>query len=395
VTDAKPVDVLAQVTYVIVGGGAAAARAVEGIRDRDPHGAVAVFTAEWAPPYQRPPLSKEFLQGRAALDSILMQPPAWYAQHDVEINVGAPVEIVDPRAKTIHALGQVYGYDRLLLACGAKPRLLSVPGSNLPGVYVLRSYEDALRLAAVRASAREIIVLGSGFIGLETAASLRGGGANVTLVTRDDALWSMLGPVVSTYVRELFERNGVQVVLNATITALEGRGRVEGAVLSDGTSRRADAVVAGLGVRPNDGLAAEAGLHCEDGIVVDDHLLSSDGSIFAAGDVARFPAWPSRRRTRVEHFDHAFESGYRAGANMAGAEEAYKYIPFFWSDVFDFGFEFVGEPTRESKLIEGEAASGSFVIEYYERGELMGALLAKRTPEESAAYRERLGAAPV
>lgn len=384
---------LAQVTYVIVGGGAAAARAVEGIRARDPHGAVAVFAAEWAPPYQRPPLSKEYLQGRVSLESILMQPPSWYAQHGAEVNVGAPVELVDPRAKTIHALGQVYGYDRLLLACGAKPRLLSVPGSNLPGLYVLRSYEDALRLSAVRSSARDIVVLGSGFIGIETAASLRSGGANVTLVTRDDALWSMLGPIASGYVREVLERHGVQVVLNATITALEGRERIEFAVVSDGTRRRADAVIAGLGVRPNDALASAAGLECEDGIIVDERLQSSDPSIFAAGDVARFPSWPARRRTRIEHFDHAYESGFRAGENMAGAEEAYKYVPFFWSDVFEFGFEFVGEPTRESRLSEGEVRGGSFVVEYFERGELTGALLVKRPSEESQRYRARLAAA--
>ncbi len=377
--------------YVIIGGGVAAATAVEAIRQRDANGAIALVTREWAPPYQRPPLSKEYLQARAAIETILVQPGTWYLEHRVALHVGVAVERLDPRERTLElAAGQVIRYRRLLLATGAQPRRLSIPGVDLEGVFTLRTYEDAERLRAVRAAAQRIIVVGSGFIGMEVAASLRSGGAEVTVVTNEDALYARFGTDLAAYAQSLFERHGVTTVFRSGVASIEGQdGRVSGVVLLTGERVACQAVVVGIGVEPDVALAERAGLRVDNGIVVDDRLRTSARDIFAAGDVARFPSLRGTL-TRVEHFDHAYSSGTVAGANMAGADDAYRYIPFFWSDVFELGFEFVGDPVGAAVLKEGTSASGSFIVEYVEEGTLRGALLASRSAQDRDAYRERL-----
>lgn len=380
----------AHATYAIVGGGAAAAAAVDGIRARDPSGEAVLFTTEWAPPYQRPPLSKEFLQGKAEIDAVLMHPATWYIQNGVDVRSGVTVTGIDTARHTLQIDGGEMRYEKLLLATGAAPRQLKVPGADLEGVYVLRTYSDAQRLRAVRASAGRIVVVGSGFIGMEVAASLRSGGADVVLTSVDKALWALFGADVSAHVARVFEAHGVSVVLDNQIASFGGEGRVRSVVTSRGRFE-CDAVVIGIGVSPNDELARAAGLRTDNGIVVDDRLLTSAPDVFAAGDVARFPSL-SGALQRVEHFDHADSSGRHAGGNMAGADAAYRYVPFFWSDVFELGFEFAGSPAADWRLVTGTFESGSFVVEYTSAGELTGAFLAGRDSGESAAYRERLAA---
>lgn len=380
-----------QFSYAIVGGGVAAAMAADAIRQRDGRSALAVFTREWAPPYQRPPLSKEYLQGKAAIETILMQPAAWYAEHDVKLYSGISVERIDPAAHTLTFTDQTLRYERLLLATGAIPRRLSIPGVGLDGVFTLRTYGDAEQLRAVRAAAQRVVIVGSGFIGMEVAASLRSGGCEVTVVTIDAALYERFGAGVSSYAARLFERHGVQTVFRSSLASIEGTTRVTGVTLQNGEQIACQAVIVGIGVDPDAELARQAAVHVEDGILVDDRLRSSKADIFAAGDVARFPSL-SGTPIRVEHFDHAYTSGACAGANMAGDDTPYRYVPFFWSDVFELGFEFVGDPTGEAKLVEGSLESGSFVIEYAKSGALVGALLASRSAEERDAYRSQLAA---
>jgi 3-phenylpropionate/trans-cinnamate dioxygenase ferredoxin reductase subunit len=375
-------------TYAIVGGGVAAAAAVDGIRATDPKGDIVLFTTEWAPPYQRPPLSKEFLRGEAPLESVLMHPALWYLQNGVDVRVGVTVTAIAPAQHALHVDGEVVRYDKLLLATGATPRQLEIPGSDLDGVYTLRTYEDALRLRAVRATAESVVLVGSGFIGMELAASLRSGGAEVVLTSVDKALWAMFGADVSGCVAGLFERHGVKVVLENQITSFAGDGRVRSVVTSRGTFD-CDAVVVGIGVAPNDELARSAGLKTGNGIIVNDRLQATAPDVYVAGDVARFPTLDGTLG-RVEHFDHADSSGRVAGGNMAGLDVAYRYVPFFWSDVFELGFEFVGSPAPESRIVTGTLASNSFIIEYSRDGKLAGTFLAGRTSDESAAYRERI-----
>lgn len=376
------------VGYAIIGGGAAAAAAAEGIRSKDRDRSLALFAAEWAPPYQRPPLSKDFLQGRVPIESALMQSPQWYLENDIDIYVGMTVTAIDPARHTLHVGDRVLRFEKLLLATGAAPRTLNVPGADLEGIYTLRTFQDAQRLRAVRASARRVVVIGTGFIGMEVAASLRSGGADVVVTSNDQAIWAMFGSIVSGHVARLFDRHGVEVVLDNQILAFEGDTRVRSVATSRGRLD-CDAVVVGVGVQPNDELARSAGLQVDNGIVVDDRLRCSAIDVYAAGDVARFPS-PSGVLERVEHFDHAVSSGGLAGRNMAGADERYQYVPFFWSDVFELGFEFVGAVGPDSRIVMGELDSGSFITEYSRDGRLVGSLLAGRSPDESTAYRERL-----
>jgi 3-phenylpropionate/trans-cinnamate dioxygenase ferredoxin reductase subunit len=375
--------------YVIVGGGAAAATAAEAIRTSDQAGSLAIFTREWSPPYQRPPLSKEFLQNRAPLADVLMFPGAWYAERDVELSVGVEATGLDPRQHTLQTAAGPIRYERLLLATGCLPLRLPVPGADLDGVYVLRTYADALLLRGVRASAKQVVLIGSGFIGMEVAASVRGGGSEVTVVTIDRALYERFGPHLSRYAQALFDRHGVRTLLQTGVRSIDGDGRVASVTLNDGRTLEADAVVIGIGVAPDTALAEAAGLRVDGGIVVDDRLRTSAPDVYAAGDVARFPSIDGTP-IRVEHFDHAYSSGAAAGANMAGADEPYRYVPFFWSDVFELGFEFVGDPGPQSEVTVGTLESGSFVIEYHTDGRLRGALLAQRPAEERDAFRERL-----
>jgi 3-phenylpropionate/trans-cinnamate dioxygenase ferredoxin reductase subunit len=377
-----------KVSYAIVGGGAAAAAAVDAIRATDRTGTIMLITSEWAPPYQRPPLSKEYLRGEAALDTVLMRPAPWYLENAVDVRVGMTVTAIDPVKHTLHIGDDVVPYGKLLLATGATPRPLALPGADLDGIFMLRTYNDAERLRAVRASANRIVLVGSGFIGMELAASLRSAGADVVLTSPDKALWPMFGAGVSTHVAEIFERHGVEVVLDNKITSFAGDGRVRSLITARGTYP-CDAVIVGIGVTPNDALARSAALTVDNGIVVNDRLQTSADGIYAAGDVARFPSL-SGALTRVEHFDNADSSGRLAGGNMAGVDAVYRYVPFFWSDVFELGFEFVGSPTPDSQLVTGTFESGSFIVEYSQNGKLAGAFLANRTSEESAAYRARL-----
>ena len=382
-----------EVAYAIVGGGVAAATAAEAIRQRDPSGSLAIFTREWAPPYQRPPLSKEFLQNRAPLIDALVFPASWYLEKNVELHSGVEVVRIDPTRKRLETKGGEVGYGRLLLATGAIPRALKIPGADLDGVYTLRSYLDAERLRGVRSSAQRVVLIGSGFIGMEVAASLRSGGCAVTVVEITAALYARFGAEVSAYAQSLFDRHDVEAIFQTSVVSIEGKERVAGVKLSDGRSIEASAVVVGIGVEPDVSLAQAAGLRVDDGIVVDNRLRTSVVDIYAAGDVARFPGIAGRP-IRVEHFDNAYSSGASAGANMTGTDAAYRYVPFFWSDVFELSFEFVGNPATESKIVQGTLESGSFVVEYRDRDRLCGVLLAQRSSEERDAYRDHLASHP-
>jgi 3-phenylpropionate/trans-cinnamate dioxygenase ferredoxin reductase component len=304
------------------------------------------------------------------------------------VRVGVTVTAIDPAEHTLRIDDQAVAYKKLLLATGATPRQLKIPGSDLDGVFLLRTYEDALRLRAVRAAAGRIVLIGSGFIGMELAASLRSGGAEIVLTSVDKALWAMFGADVSGYVARVFERHGVNVVLDNHITSFAGDGRVRSVVTSRGTFE-CDAVVVGIGVGPNDDIARAAGMKTDNGIVVNDRLQTSVPDVYAAGDVARFPALDGSLG-RVEHFDHADSSGRAAGGNMAGLDAAYRYVPFFWSDVFELGFEFVGTPAPDSRIVAGSLEGNSFIVEYSRDEKLAGAFLAGRSSDESAAYRERI-----
>ena len=361
--------------YVIVGAGVAAASAVKGIRSQDGSGRVAVIGSEPDKPVYRPVLSKDlWLKDDETLEGSSL---AGDLDDDegVDLVTDTTVTEIDPGAHVVRlADGSSVGYGKLLLATGAEPRVLAVdPG---PRVIYYRTAADYQRLRAVATEGSHVAVIGGGYIGSEITAALVQNGVQVTLVLDlEDVQEQMFPRALAATLTKAFADRGVTVVHGS----VEGGQEDDGGVrirLADGTSITADAAVIGVGVLPRTGLAEAAGLEVDNGVVVDEHLRTSDPDVYAAGDVASYPDALLGRR-RVEHVDQAEKSGEHAGKVMAGADEAYDYTPFFWSDILDYGYEAVGETRSDLDLVEdwkdGEVGTG--VVYYLRSGQVRGVVL--------------------
>ncbi|HZO96684.1 MAG TPA: FAD-dependent oxidoreductase [Gaiellaceae bacterium] len=321
--------------YLIVGGGMTADAACRGIRDHDPDGAIGLVGAEPEPPYARPPLSKGLWQGKD-------EETIWRgtAELGVDLRLGRRVVELDLAGRrAVDDRGDAYGYERLLLATGGRPRRL--PGDGGDGVVYFRTLADYRRLRALASAGARVVVVGGGFIGSELAAALTRSGCAVTMVFPESGIGGRLFPAeLAGFVTDYYREQGVEVLPGELVAAIEG-GTVR---LGGGRVLEADGVVAGLGIEPAVELAEAAGLPVEDGIVVDDRgRAGGRDDVFAAGDVARFPAKDLGTLVRVEHEDHANGHGRAVGANMAGADAPYDRLPFFYSDLFELGYEAVGE----------------------------------------------------
>jgi 3-phenylpropionate/trans-cinnamate dioxygenase ferredoxin reductase component len=338
--------------YLIVGGGMTADSACRGIRDHDGEGAIGLVSAESHPPYNRPPLSKALWQGKD-------ESSIWRGTEElgVELTLGRRIVSLDlDRRRVTDDLGDEYAYERLLLATGGRPRRL--PGGSPDDVVYYRTYDDYKRLREMSQSGGRFVVVGGGFIGSEIAAALQTNGADVTMVFPTDGIGARLFPAeLARFVTEYYRERGVVV----------RTGERASAELLAG----ANGVVAGLGIEPNTDLAAQAGLHVDEGIAVDEygHVVGRD-DVFAAGDVARFPYLALGTVTRVEHEDHANMHGRAVGANMAGADTPYDHLPFFYSDLFDLGYEAVGEVDSRLETVEEWKEPGrEGVVAYVDGGQ--------------------------
>lgn len=329
---------------VIVGAGLAAANAVAELRKQGHDGTIELFGQESHLPYNRPPLSKGVLLGTEEEDSIYVHDEQWYADHSVDVHLGSLVTALDLDRSHVLVDGDEVSYDRLLLATGASPRRL--PAADEAGVPVayLRTLEDSRRLRATFEPGRRIVIVGGGWIGLEVAAAARTAGSEVTLVeSLDLPLLRVLGREVATTFAELHLTHGVDLRLGATVEAFEATGPHGVTVrLGDGAELDADLVVVGIGVAPNDALAEAAGLDVDNGVLVDEWLRASDPHVYAAGDVANQLHPSLGRRIRVEHWDTAIHQGRAAARSMLGGEEAYARLPYFFTDQYDLGMEYVG-----------------------------------------------------
>jgi 3-phenylpropionate/trans-cinnamate dioxygenase ferredoxin reductase component len=324
--------------YLIAGGGMTADAACKGIRDFDRDGAITVVAEESHPPYARPPLSKSLWKGDE-------ESTIWRGTADlgVELRVGRTLVALDLEARrATDNRGETYAYERLLLATGGRPRRLPFGGGE---VIYFRTLDDYRRLRALADEEARFLVIGGGFIGSEIAAALAINARSVTMVFPEPGIGARIFPSeLSASVTDYYRAHGVEVLAGASVTAIERDGDRVLLKTGDGRTLEADAVVAGLGIEPRAGLAAAAGLPVADGIVVDDRgRVDGHERVFAAGDVARFPEASLGGARRVEHEDHAKSHGRRVGANMAGADEPYDHLPFFYSDLFDLGYEAVGE----------------------------------------------------
>jgi 3-phenylpropionate/trans-cinnamate dioxygenase ferredoxin reductase subunit len=338
--------VTTQPSFIIVGGGLAGALAAETLREEGFDGRITLLGEEPHRPYERPPLSKDYLQGKADRDSIFAHPEPWYADHAVELRLGTAVTSLDPASRTVTtASGVQLGYDKLLLTTGSTPRRISVPGADLDGVRYLRSVDDSERIKAGFAHAHRVAIIGAGWIGLETGAAARNAGVEVALLERSELpLLHVLGPETAPIFADLHRDHGVDLRSQVAVAELTGRnGAVTAVILSDGSRIDADMVLVGVGITPNTQLAVAAGLDVDNGILVDEHLRSSDPNIFAAGDVANAYNPRLGRHIRVEHWANARRQGATAGKAMLGQDAVDARPSYFFTDQYDLSMEYTGD----------------------------------------------------
>jgi 3-phenylpropionate/trans-cinnamate dioxygenase ferredoxin reductase subunit len=351
-------------TFVIVGASLAGAKAGETLRAEGFEGRVVLLGAEDERPYERPPLSKDYLRGEVARDTVYVHHAGFYAEHDIELRLGARAVSLNSALNEL-ALddGERLRYDRLLLTTGAEPRRLAVPGAELDGVLYLRSVADcdALRERLERGGA--VVVIGAGWIGAEVAASARQRGLEVTVLdSLSVPLERVLGTEVGAIYRDIHVDHGVQMLLGTGVEAFEGATAVERVRTSDGRELACDFVVVGVGVAPCTELAAQAGLAIDNGILVDEHLQSSAPGVFAAGDVANAHHPFYDQPVRVEHWANALHQGPVAARAMLGRAAVYDRVPYFFSDQYDVGMEYAGwARTWDRVVFRGDRASREFI----------------------------------
>jgi apoptosis-inducing factor 3 len=345
-------------SVTIVGGGAAGNAAAEMLRREGYAGPITVLSADSSAPYDRPNLSKSFLAGSAPPDWIPLRPPEFYPQHGIDLKLNAAVAAIDTGTRQLQmADGSRHAFDALLLATGAEPVRLDIPGATLSHVHYLRTFADSQAIADRAAKARNAVVIGASFIGMEVAASLRARGIEVHVVAPDAVpMEKILGPEMGDFIRKLHERHGVTFHLGTTAVSMDEH-RV---TLKNGESLAADLVVVGIGVRPMLALAQQAGLAVDRGVVVDEHLQTSVPGIYAAGDIASYPDRLGGERIRVEHWVVAERQGQTAARNMLGRRERFDDVPFFWSEQYDFGFSYIGHAQGwDEAEIDGQLDAGT------------------------------------
>ena len=374
---------------VIVGAGQGAAQCVEGLRRKGYPGAITVIGEEPVLPYQRPPLSKKYLAGELPIDRMLLRHEAFYAEQRVEMLTGRRVARLDRGRRCVHLDdGSLQAYDALVLATGSRPRSLPLVGAEAPGVHVLRTMADADGLRVEAAAGKHAVIIGGGYIGLETAATLRQLGMEVTVLEAADRLMNrVVAEPVSTYYHHEHTRHGVTIRCAARVTGLRtaASGRIA-AVLTDAGELAADLLVVGVGVVPNDELAREAGLDCDNGILVDERCRSSDPLIYAIGDCSNHPSLHYGRRVRLESVDNAFEQAATVAANLAGVDTVHNRVPWFWSDQYHHKMLIVGLSGGHDRMVlRGDPASHSFSCCYLREGELIAIDTVNNAKDQMAA----------
>jgi 3-phenylpropionate/trans-cinnamate dioxygenase ferredoxin reductase subunit len=379
--------------YVIVGGGLAAASAIEGIRDLDKDGEITVVSAERELPYHRPPLSKGYLAGREQLETVRIHDALWYRDNRVRYRLGVEAKSVHMKKRSVTlASGERLEYDKMLLATGSRARPLPVPGADTPGVFLLRTMGDSTALKAVLKPGVKAVVVGGSFVGMEVAATARGLGAEVTVLEMGPQVYGRFAdPALSDWFTRMLESHGIVVKTGVRVARIKTMaGKLAGITTETEDQYPADVVVAGVGAEPNTGWLANSGFGIDrGGLVVNVRLETNADNVWAAGDVARFPDPITRQPRRLEHWDNALMQGKQAGRNMTGAEEPYMHQSAFFSDLFDVTINVLGDTDRPDAVrIRGstDLAAPNFTAHYVRDHKLTGAALvnlvtANRTEE--------------
>lgn len=371
---------------VILGGGMVAGYAAKqlvelGLRP----GELAIVSADNAVPYERPPLSKGFLAGKDSEESVRINPEGFYKQHGIELKLECEVTAVDlKRKRLVLKRGGDVGFEKLIVATGARPRTLNIPGSNLRKLYYLRSLSDSKHIRSAAENARHAVVIGGGFIGMEVAAVLAQKGIAVTMVLNEDRIWKRLfSPEMSRFFETYYESRGVRLMKATTITEFRGDDVIASAVLKDGTSIPCELVVAGIGVQPETQLLAECGLSVDNGVLVNEYLQTSHTDIYAAGDIANYQDVLFDKRRRVEHWDNAVSQGQYCARALKGEHAPFKHVPYFFSDVFDLSYEYWGDTSGADQIVHrGDVTTNSFSVWWIRQQRVVAAFTMNRPDEE-------------
>ena len=380
-----------EVDFLLIGGGLASANCAAELRKRGAEGSILLAGREPEPPYERPPLSKEYLRGEAERADAYVNPPEWYEQNGVELLSGTNVMSLDPVARTAKLQGgDEVSFGKALIATGAMVNILRVEGAENEGIHYLRAFGNSDAIRGDAKAAEHVVLIGGSYIGAEVAASLTAKGTKCTIVTMEEiALSRTFGEEAGRWFHRLLEANGVTIHGGEELEAYEGDGRVKGIVTKSGLAIECDAVVVGAGVRPDAMLAQRAGLEIDDGIVCDSKLQTSAEGIYAAGDCCSYESVIHGRRIRVEHWDVAMQQGMHAARNMLGADADYEVVPYFFSDLADWAsLEYVG-PAKDwdEEIWRGDREQGEFSVWYLKDGRVAGALSVERSEDLAEARR--------
>jgi NADPH-dependent 2,4-dienoyl-CoA reductase/sulfur reductase-like enzyme len=372
--------------YIILGGGMVAGYAAKELVGRGlKSGELAIISADTALPYERPPLSKGFLAGKDDETSILINSGDWYREHGIEVRVDTVIERIDPNKKLLRSnSGEEFECQHLLLATGARARKLDVDGNNLRNVFYLRSLKDSETIRSQSASAKEAVIIGGGFIGMEVASVLTQKGIQATLVIREDRVWSrVFTPPMSAFFEQYYTARGVRIVKEARLASLEGKGAVQAVVFGDGKKISCDVVVVGVGAVPVTEPVEKSGVTVENGIVVNEYLEAERAGIYAAGDVANYPDKIFGKRRRVEHWDNAVSQGQHWARVVLGEKEPFVHVPYFFSDVFDLSYELWGDPEGANEtVVRGDSNTSSFSVWWLKDNRVVAAFVMNRPDEE-------------
>jgi len=373
-----------RVEYLLIGGFAAGYAAAE-LRKRGAEGEILLVGREPEPPYERPPLSKEYLRGEAKREDAYVNPVSWYEENGVELRTATSVMSLDVEGKTAKLQGgDEIEFEKALIATGANVNILRVEGAAQEGIHYLRAFGNSDGIREAAEGADRVVLIGGSYIGCEVAASLTAKGTDCAIVMMEDvALSRTFGEEAGRWFHELLESKGVEIHGGETLQSFEGDGDVKGVVTDSGKVIEGDAVVVGAGVKPDVMLAQKAGLEVDDGIVCHATLQTSVEGIYAAGDVCSYDSRVHGRRLRVEHWDVAMQQGQHAARSMMGEGKPYEVVPYFFSDLADWaGLEYVGPATDWDEVVwRGDRGAGEFAVFYVKDGKVVGALTVERSEE--------------
>ena len=377
---------------VIIGAGHAAGQAAASLRQAKFAGPITIIGDEAHVPYQRPPLSKQYLAGTQLADKVYLRAEKFYADKDIQLMLDTRATQIDPSTKTINLdNGETIAYEKLLISTGSRPRKLSIEGSDLSGIHYLRTMDDVDGIRADVKPGANLVIVGGGYIGLEVAAVGIELGMNVHVLEMEERiLQRVTTPEMSAYYHKLHTDRGVHIHTQTGVTGFSGNGSVEKVLCGD-ESFDADIVIVGIGIIPNTEIAEEAGIHCENGIVVDDHCRTSDPDIYAAGDCTNHPNPLMNKRLRLESVPNAMDQARVSTANMLGDDKVYAAIPWFWSDQYDLKLQMVGfSADGDSQVLRGDMETHQFAIFYLKDGKVVAAD-AVNSPKEFMLCKQLVG----